>query len=161
MSAVSGAVEWSGKHPVVLAVGVFALGAVILLMLKGGGGSAAAGGMGQFYAAQAAQAASGNSLMAVQANDKTAVALAQLASTRDTTLGLANLSTQQTLGLAANDTAQQGQRQQFWLATGIQQIFGNQLPFLTADLSAGGQPGADALAAELAFINGGVHYVAH
>lgn len=161
MSGISGAVAWSGKHPVTLAVGVFAIGAVILLMMKGHGGDPAAGGMGQFYAAQAAQAASGNSLMAVQANDKTAVALAGIAADRDKTLGLANLSTQQTLGLAANDTAQQGQKQQFWLATGLQQIFGAQLPFLVGNIAAGGQPGADATAIELAFMNGGVHYAAH
>lgn len=161
MSVFHGAVEWSGKHPVTLAVGVFAIGAVILLMMKGGGGSAAAGGMGQFYAAQAAQAASGNSLMAVQANDKTAVALAGIAADRDKTLGLANLDTQKTLGLAVNDTAQQGQKQQFWLAVGLQQILGVQLPYLQNAINGGGQPGADATAIELALANGGIHYAAH
>lgn len=92
MAGISSAVEWAGKHPVTVAVGVFALGAVFLLFMRGSSSGTGDGGMSAFYAAQAAQAASGNQLMAVQAQGKTATAIAQIAADRD--VQLADYATQ-------------------------------------------------------------------
>lgn len=80
MAGMSDALHWAEKHPVPLAIGVFCVGAVLLLLLSGSKSSAASSGsgLGTFYAAQAAQASSGNQLMATQDQDKTAVALAQI-----------------------------------------------------------------------------------
>ncbi len=149
MSGLHGAVEWAGKHPVPTAIGVFAVGAVLLLMLRGGGGGAAPdNGMGAFYAAQAASAASGNQLAAVQAQGKAATAIAQIGADRDTHLGdtaaatsiaVNTVQAQTDLGLAginagvlnnAELTRQQAQRQQFFLSVGQQQIEGQLAPYL-------------------------------
>lgn len=107
MSAISGAVKWAGDHPVLIAVGVFAVGAVFLLMSR----PAPAGdsGIGAFYAAQAAQANSGNQLAGVQAQVAGATAIAKIASERDQAIAAtsgataANLATIQ--GKSAADLA--------------------------------------------------------
>jgi len=78
MSGISGAISYAGKHPVTVAVGVFAVGAVLLLLLRGnGGGQTSDGGMNAFYAAQAAQASSGNALLAAQKQVMGAIAINQ------------------------------------------------------------------------------------
>jgi hypothetical protein len=76
MSDVIGkAAHWAGEHPVPMIVGVLGLGAVFILLTRPSNAGAADSGMAGFYAAQSAQAASGNSLMAVQNQDATAVAI--------------------------------------------------------------------------------------
>lgn len=133
---VGKAIDWAGQHPVTTAVGAFAVGAIILLMLKGGGGGSN-NGMAAFYAAQAAQAQSGNALMIAQDQDKTAVALAQTAAAyhaqvatvqSQTDLNLASINA----GVANSQelTRQEAQKQQFFLATGIQQIYGAMMPYI-------------------------------
>ena len=173
MSAIKGAVHWAGEHPVTVAVGVFAIGAVILLMMKGSGGGAADNGMSSFYAAQAAQASSGNSLMAVQSQGKTATAIAQIAADRDkaiatTGAGVATVQSQTDLGIAqvnadvlnnAELTRQQAQRQQFFLGVGAQQIEGQAFPYFLQDFSTGNpNVSGPALAAWQALIAGGANY---
>lgn len=174
MSAIKGAVNWAGEHPVTVAVGVFAFGAIVLLMLSGRkGGVAANNGMGAFYAAQASQAASGNSLMAVQAQGKTATAIAQIAADRDkaiatTGAGVATVQSQTDLGIAqvnadvlnnAELTRQQAQRQQFFLGVGAQQIEGQAFPYFLQDFSSGNPvSSAAALTAWQALIAGGANY---
>lgn len=173
MSAIKGAVHWAGEHPVTVAVGVFAIGAVILLMMKGSGGGAANNGMSSFYAAQASQAASGNSLMAVQAQGKTATAIAQIAANRDTAIAntgaaVATVQSQTDVNLAqigadvANNaelTRQQAQRQQFFLGVGAQQIEGQAFPYFLQDFSSGNPvSSAAALTAWQALIAGGANY---
>jgi len=83
MSGFNGAVKWAGDHPVMVAVGVFGIGAIILLMMQPKSSGGGDNGMGAFYAAQSAQAASGNSLMAIQEQSKAAVALGGIAADRD------------------------------------------------------------------------------
>jgi hypothetical protein len=187
MSAVTGAVHWAGEHPVTTAVGAFAIGAVVLLMMRGSGGGGGDNGMGAFYAAQSAQSASGNSLAAVQAQSKAAVQIAQLASDRDVALATANGATNVQLAginkdatvavaglnmgrdvtiagygrdvaLSQELTAQQGQRQQFWLATGQNQVQGQSLPWILETIKAGGPGADDAAALALAQIAGATTY---
>jgi len=176
MSAIKGAVHWAGEHPVTTAVGVFAVGAVILLILKPGAAPAGDNGMSAFYAAQAAQSASGNSLMAIQAQGKAATAIAQISADRDThiadTASAANIAintvqAQTDLGLAginadvlnnAELTRQQAQKQQFFLATGQQQIEGQALPYFLQQISGGGASANAAVAAWQALIAGGGNY---
>lgn len=165
MSAISGAVNWAGKHPVTVAVGVFALGAVLLLVLRK---PAASGnnGMSAFYAAQAAQAASGNSLMAVQNQVKGATAIAQIQA--DQNVQIATIGGQTSTNLAginasvanaAELTRQEAQRQQFFLGVGQQQIEGAAFPYFLQDIASGNpNAGAGALAAWLALIQGGDQY---
>lgn len=177
MSAIKGAVHWAGEHPVTVAVGVFAIGAVLLLMMKGGGSGAANNGMSAFYAAQASQAASGNSLAAVQAQGKTATAIAQIAANRDTTIAatgaqVATVQSQTDVQLAqlnadvlnnAELTRQQAQRQQFFLGVGEQQIEGQAFPYFLQDFSSGNPvSSAAALTAWQSLIAGGtVYHPAH
>lgn len=164
MSGIHGAVEFAGKHPVGTAVGVFAVGALLLLMFRGGGSAPASdGGMSAFYAAQAASNASGNQLAAVQEQGKAATAIAQIGANRDmhlgdtaaaTSIAVNTVQAQTDVQLAginasvlsqAELTRQQAQKQQFFLSVGIQQLLGQSMPFLI-DLMRHGGTGADAAA---------------
>lgn len=160
MSVFKGAIHWAGEHPVTIAVAVFGLGALFLLTRGGGSSSAASTNMSAFYAAQASQAQGNDAVALAQVQGTAATAIAQIAANRDTTIAGTQAVTATTLGLAQNITAQQGQKQQFFLDTGIQQIFGDQLPFLVQNFNAGGSSAAAALAAEEAFISGGTGYSA-
>lgn len=179
MSGFHGAVEWAGKHPVPTALGVFAVGAVLLLMMRGGGSAPASdGGMSAFYAAQAASNASGNQLAAVQEQGKAATAIAQIAAGRDihiadtasaTNIAVNTVQAQTDVQLAginagvlsqAELTRQQAQRQQFFLSTGIQQIFGQAMPYFLQQFSQGGDSAAAALAAWQSSVAGGIQYSA-
>lgn len=176
MGMISKAVDWAGEHPITTAVGAFAIGAVLLIVLKGGGGGGAGSAMSSFYAAQAAQAASGNTLAASQAQSAAAVSVAQIAAARDVTIAQTSGSTQTglaqingstqvqlaqinaPLALAQETTNQQAQKQQFWLATGEQQLQGQAAPYLLQDLARGGNSGAGAAAVWADFIGGGTAY---
>lgn len=178
MSGFHGVVEFAGKHPVGTAVGVFAVGAVILLLMKGGSAPASDGGMSAFYAAQAASAASGNQLAAVQEQGKAATAIAQIAAGRDvhladtasaTTIAVNTVQAQTDVSLAginasvlnsAELTRQQAQKQQFFLGVGIQQLFGQSMPYLLQNFAQGGDSAAAALAAWQSSIAGGTQYSA-
>lgn len=173
MSAIKGAVHWAGEHPVTVAVGVFAVGAILLLMMRKPSAAGANNGMASFYAAQAAQASSGNSLMAVQSQGKTATAIAQIAADRDkaianTGAAVATVQSQTDVQLAqvnadvlnnAELTRQQAQRQQFFLGVGAQQIEGQAFPYFLQDFSSGNPvSSAAALTAWQALIAGGANY---
>ena len=118
-------VHWADEHPVIVGVAVFAIGGIVLLSLNKGGG-ASDGGMGAFYAAQAAQNASNNQVALAQVNNTGATAIAQIAANQN--VAIAN--TGASVALAQNETAQQGQKQQFFLDTGVQQIEGAALPYI-------------------------------
>lgn len=138
MASFSSAVHWAGDHPVTTAVGAFATGAILLLMLRGHGGGN--NGMSAFYAAQAAQAASGNQLMAAQDANKTAVAVAGIAADRDKSLAtisggasvqLATINgtiaqSHDAAAVAINSanqtTIQQKQRQDYYLGKGALEL---------------------------------------
>jgi len=175
MAGFHGAVEWAGKHPVPTALGVFAVGAVLLLMFRGGRTAPASdGGMSAFYAAQAASAASGNQLAAVQEQGKAATAIAQIAAGRDThiadTAAATNIAVNtvqaqtdvQLAGInagvlnSAELTRQQAQKQQFFLSVGQQQIEGQAFPYFLQQLGTNG--GSAALAAWQSLIAGGSQY---
>jgi CCR4-NOT transcriptional regulation complex NOT5 subunit len=176
MSAIKGAVHWAGEHPVTTGVGVFAIGAILLLMLRPSSGGAN-NGMASFYAAQAAQAQSGNSLMAVQEQGKAATAIAQISANRDvhiadtaaaTNAQINTVQAQTDVSLAginagvanaAEMTRQQAQRQQFFLGVGEQQLQGQATPFFLNNMASGNPASAAAaLAAWQALIQGGTHY---
>lgn len=177
MSGIKGAVEWAGHHPVPVALGVFAVGAVLLLVFRGNSGGD--NGMGAFYAAQAAQAASGNALMTTQAQVKGATAIAQIAADRDvhladtgaaTSLAINTVQAQTDVNLAninasvlsqAELTRQQAQKQQFFLGVGIQQLLGQSLPYLLQDFASGDPTRTQgAVAAWQAALQGGTNYSA-
>lgn len=136
MSGISGVVTWAGDHPVIVGVGVFAIGGLILLSLSKGAPTQSDGGMGAFYAAQAAQNASNNSVALAQVQGATETAVAGLAANQNVAINASNNATATTLGLALNDTAQQGQKQQFFLDTGEQQIEGAIAPYVMHDADA-------------------------
>lgn len=212
MNVVSGAVHWAGEHPIPTAVGVFAVGAILLLVLRPATPTVADNGMSAFYAAQAVQATSGNQLMAVQNQDATALGVAQVAAARDVGMVTAQGATDTSLAsingasavqladitgsdalatvqnnnataisladaagafsvatntvnaqtsvqlaqinadtaAAAELTRQQAQKQQFFLATGEQQIEGAIAPFIMHD--------PDVAAIFASFNQGGVTY---
>lgn len=75
---MSNPLHWAAEHPVPVAVGVFAVGAVLLLLMGGKGGQASDGGMSAFYAAQAAQTNAAAGLAATQSNNATALGIADL-----------------------------------------------------------------------------------
>lgn len=142
MAGIQGAVEWAGKHPVPVAMGVFAVGAIILLMMRPT--SSGDNGMSAFYAAQSAQAASGNSLMAVQDTNKTQVALADIAGQYGVQVNTIRAQTDVSLaGINADVlnnqelTRQQAQRQQFFLGAGQQGIEAAAFPYFLRNFSSG------------------------
>lgn len=155
MSVIKGAIHWAGEHPVVIAVGVFGIGALFLLT-RGGGGQPAAANLSSFYAAQAAQAQAGAVIQTTQIQADAAQGIAKISADRDTSIA----GIQAPILLAQNDTAQQAQKQQFFLDTGIQQIFGAQLPYLVANFAQGGTSALAAEAAIEAYIHGGTGYSA-
>jgi hypothetical protein len=97
MAGLSGAVKWAGDNPVIVAVGVFAVGAVFILM-NSKPAPAGNNGMAAFYAAQAASAQSGNQLAMVQAQVTGAQGIAKIQSERDQ--AIASTSGATALGLA-------------------------------------------------------------
>lgn len=73
------ALHWAAEHPVPVAVGVFAVGALLLLMNSGGGGGQSSGGdMAAFYSAEASQANANAQLSATQSTNATALGIASL-----------------------------------------------------------------------------------
>ncbi len=147
MSGFSGAASWAGKNPVLLGVGVFAVGAVLLLLLRKPT-VIQDSGMGAFYAAQAAGNNSGNQLAAVQAQVAGATAIAGIAASRDTTLAdiggrysieantvraqldrdLAGLN--QEVALAQERTRVEAQNKAYWQGVGQNALQGQSLPYL-------------------------------
>jgi hypothetical protein len=135
MGAFTKIVDWAGDHPVLIGVGVFAIGGLVLLSLNKGGGDGS--GMTSFYAAQAAQNASNNSVALAQVQGATATGIAKIAAGQNVTIAdtqarvaLAQTDAATSLGLARNTTAQQGQKQQFFLDVGEQQIEGAIAPYI-------------------------------
>lgn len=100
-------IEWAGKHPVPVFVGVVVGGGVLIMLMRGGGGSSSSGdnGMSAFYAAQAAQANSGNQLMAIQNQDATALGIAQVNAGAATTINGQNTGAATTINGQNTDTA--------------------------------------------------------
>lgn len=85
--------HWAAEHPVPVAVGVFAVGALILLMTAGkGGGSQAGAGMQGFYAAQAAQAADNATVATTQSNNTAALGIAKIQADASTAMNANNNS---------------------------------------------------------------------
>lgn len=128
MASIHGALHWAKEHPVPLAIGVFAVGAVVLLLMNSGSSSSSgSSGLSSFYAAQAAQAQSGNSLMATQDQDKTAVALAQIGTANQQALATtaagvstANIAANQAVALKQLAVTSQANQQQYNL--GVQSL---------------------------------------
>ena len=118
--------HWAAEHPVPVAVGVFALGAIVLLATSHGGGSQAGAGMGAFYAAQAAQVQAGANLAARQSDNATALGIASLQAgvAKDKTAALVTMAKSDN-DLAAYQTykqvrlqTQQSQEAQYLASTG-------------------------------------------
>jgi hypothetical protein len=188
MSAISSAADWGGKHPVTLAVGVFAVGAVILLLMRPRP-VVMDNGMGAFYAAQSASANSGNQLAAVEAQVTGATAIAQIAASRDVSLAstagnnsaqLADIAgkysvqvntiqaqTDTTLAsfnhdvlMKAEDTRQQAQKQAYFQGVGQNAEQEHALPYLLQALMQGGTTATAAASVLNRFIEGGSQYYA-
>lgn len=86
--------HWAAEHPVPVAVGVFAIGAVLLLVMGGSsGGSQAGAGMSAFYAAQAAQSQDNATVAVTQSNNNAALGVAQIQATASTAMNANNNST--------------------------------------------------------------------
>lgn len=68
--------HWAAEHPVPVAIGVFAVGAVLLLVMGHGSGGGGGGDMAAFYAAQGAQAQAAAGLAATQNSNATALGIA-------------------------------------------------------------------------------------
>jgi hypothetical protein len=133
--------EWAGEHPVMLGVGIFAIGGIIIILMNSGSSSSASAsagsGMASFYAAQSAQQASNNTVALAQVQGATDTAVAQIAANQNVSIAQASdalAATQSnnslTLGLEQETTAQMGQKQQFFLDTGEQQIEGQIAPYV-------------------------------
>lgn len=96
--------HWAAEHPVPVAIGVFAIGALVLLMTSGGGGGSQAGaGMSSFYAAQAAQSANNASVATTQSNNTAALGIAKIQADASTAINANNNST--ALGINGQNTA--------------------------------------------------------
>lgn len=140
-------IKWAGDHPLVLGVAVFAVGAVVLLMFRKPV-VVQDSGMGAFYAAQSASAASGNQLAAVQAQVAGATAIAQIAANRDATLAdtaakysaqvnttqaqtdLALAQLNKDVALAQETTKIQAQNKAYWQGVGQNALQGQALPYM-------------------------------
>lgn len=107
--------HWAAEHPVPTAVGVFAVGALLLIVMgagKGGGGSQAGAGMSSFYAAQAVQSANNASVATTQSNNSAAMGIAKIQADASTAINSNNNSTAVTLNQSNNDlTAYQTYKQ--------------------------------------------------
>lgn len=123
--------HWAAEHPVPVAIGVFAVGALILLMTSGGGGGSQAGaGMSSFYAAQAAQSANNASVATTQSNNNAALGISKIQADASTAMNANNNSTAVTLNQSNNNLSayetykqsrlnlQQSQEAQYLASTG-------------------------------------------
>jgi hypothetical protein len=167
---LSGALNWAGKNPVLLAFGVFIVGAIVLIAMRKPV-QVVDSGMGAFYAAQAASTNSGNQLAAVQAQVAGATAIAGIAANRDATIADigAKLNAEVNTVRAQTDielarvnqaivdtehvTRQMIAKQQFFLATGQNQLQGQSLPYLIQLAAMGGaqsQAASDIMRAQIA-----------
>lgn len=172
--AVSKAVNFAGEHPVMTALGVFAIGAVVLVVLRGSGGGGEGGSsMSAFYAASAASSSAGNQLAAVQAQVNGATAIAKIAADRDVALLSATGATQKELAelagkynaqmatvksqtdlvladysrevaLAQEKTRIEAQNKAYWQGVGQNQIQGASLAYLLQAINSGNPTSAAA-----------------
>lgn len=87
MSQISAAFKWASEHPVPTAVGVFAVGAILLLMTRNtsAGASGDATSAAAYYAAEAQQGISGNQLAETQIVAQAATTQALAATAADVT----------------------------------------------------------------------------
>jgi hypothetical protein len=148
---MNGPLKWAIDNPIPLALGVFAVGAVLLLVLRKPT-VIQDSGMGAFYAAQSAGAQSGNELAKVQAQVAGATAIAGIAAKRDETLSdtagrysvqLATVGAQTSLELAGMNkevelvrerTKIEAQNKAYWQGVGQNALQGQALPYLLQGL---------------------------
>lgn len=97
--------HWAAEHPVPTAVGVFAVGALLLLVMGSGkgGGSQAGAGMSSFYAAQAAQSANNASVATTQSNNTAALGIAKIQADASTAINANNNSAAVTVNQSNNN----------------------------------------------------------
>lgn len=118
---MSNPLHWAAEHPVPVAIGVFAIGAVLLLVMSagGGGGSSSSGAsdMSAFYAASAAQGQASAGLAATQSNNATALGVAQIQAGAATSINASNNATALGVNQSNNDLSAYETYKQVRLAT--------------------------------------------
>lgn len=106
MSAFEKPIAFVKAHPVGVGIGVFALGLIFILMNRGSGSSSSgddAGNLSGFYAAQAAQAQSGDAVQAIQIQSQAQTAQALAAD--DAAVNITTLNTNASTAMNANNNA--------------------------------------------------------
>lgn len=143
--------KWAGENPLLLGIGVFAIGAIILVLFRKPV-VVQDSGMGAFYAAQSASSASGNQLASVQAQVAGATAIAGISANRDVSLAdvsarySAQVNTVQAqtditlaqlnkdVELSRETTKIQAQNKAYWQGVGQNALQGQALPYLLQGL---------------------------
>lgn len=147
MADASSALHWAAKHPIPVAVGVFAVGAILLLMMGGHGSSSSSSSsdMSAFYAAQAAQAADGASVATTQSNNATALGIAQIQGNTST----ANTASNNAASVAMNQSNNNLSAYQTYKATRLATQQSDWAYFLDYN----GAPGASDFASQISQVN--------
>lgn len=138
---MKGVFKWAAENPLMLGLGVFAVGAVFLLLFRKPT-VVQDSGMGAFYAAQASSANSGNQLAAVQAQVAGATALATIAAEYQTKVATVGAQTDVKLAelnsgvlMGQQELQRQAQNKAYWQGVGQNALQGQALPYLLQALN--------------------------
>jgi hypothetical protein len=133
---MNGVLKWAGDNPLILALGVFAVGVVVLLTLRKPV-VVQDNGMSAFYAAQGASNSTSNQLAAVQAQVAGATALATIAGEYNAKITTVRAQTDVELAKVNKDVAlgsqelqRQAQNKAYYQGVGQNALQGQALPYL-------------------------------